>query len=99
MTIDSFKLLDRCDEYSVHRWESEGGSLGIMPQPRRAETCNGLHDFVAAREGSAAAPASTSGKGAEHAFRSHGRLPRRASDSFINEVSMPHRLRHSSEWT
>jgi len=95
MTIDSFKLLDRCDEYSVHRWESEGGSLGIMPQPRRAELCNGRHDFDAARKGSAAAPASTSGKVVEHTYRSHGQSARRASDSFINEVSMPHRLRHS----
>jgi hypothetical protein len=77
MNINSFKGYERCDENALHRWENEGGCVGMRPQPRFAVPCSGRRDLVAMRDVRAAVPESPTGQNPDHRYRADDRLPSR----------------------
>jgi hypothetical protein len=80
MNVNGLKGYERCDEIALHRWESEGGGVGVRPQPRPAVRNSSHRDFVASRNGSVEMGESPSGKNLERRrYSAGGRLPRRAA--------------------
>jgi len=49
MTTSPSKTSDRHDEHALHRWEGEGGCLGVAVRPRRDESRSDRRQGAAAR--------------------------------------------------
>jgi hypothetical protein len=77
MNVNGFRSYERCDEIALHRWENEGGCVGLRPQPRLAEPCSARRDIVAVRNSRTAVPESSNARHLKHMHRADGRLPRR----------------------
>jgi hypothetical protein len=77
MNVNGFRGYERCDENALHRWENEGGCVGLRPQPRLAEPCSAYRDIVAMRTSRTAVPEGSSARSLKHRYRTDDQLPRR----------------------
>jgi hypothetical protein len=77
MNVNCFIGYERCDEIALHRWENEGGCMGVRPQPRLAVPYSSCRDLVAMRNSRTAVREGPSGQNSDHRYRADGRLPSR----------------------